>query len=67
MRYRTTVEDVDTNETEAVITFCTEGSDSERLRAKWVVACDGGHSIVKSALDMEFKGEVRYGPVAAAS
>ena len=53
------MEDVDTNEAEAHVTFRTEGSESETLRAKWVVACDGGHSVVKSSLHMEFKGKVR--------
>lgn len=57
VRYSTTVADVVTNDHEALISFQTDRSDSETLRAKWVVACDGGHSAVKRSLDMVFEGE----------
>ena len=43
-------------ETVDSVTISVEGK--EKINAKWLVGCDGGHSIVRKSMEISFKGEV---------
>lgn len=55
--YGATVEGVEEFEDGGVVTLRSDDSDTQSITAKWVVACDGAHSIVRRSLGVEFVGE----------
>jgi 2-polyprenyl-6-methoxyphenol hydroxylase-like FAD-dependent oxidoreductase len=43
------------------VTLAGDAGSTETVRADWLAACDGAHSVVRHALDMPFTGEVLPG------
>lgn len=48
-----------TQSDDAVSALVIEGGEAETITARWLVGCDGGHSIVRKQAGIVFEGETR--------
>ncbi len=45
--------------TEGISTHVVRGGEHEVIEARWLVRCDGGHSLVRKQAGIAFEGETR--------
>lgn len=48
-----------TQSEDSVLAVVVKAGKSETIEARWLVGCDGGHSIVRKQAGIEFEGEIR--------